>query len=189
MNNTNAMPCGSQHFSSQWSVFEHHNVLNIYKDYSVTHTSYRITQSSIYESMISDKRVKDTVKSVLKDKLSEMGVLTGEQSQSDTGGLSPALHYMATGGLTFEQQREMLVLQLDHDKLKQRAEIEKQLAVERLRVQTEEAKLALQQCRLDLIRSGKVSLRPGSDRSHLMFWVIYGCYQSLMKETRRRFSL
>jgi len=74
-----------------------------------------------YEIIISDKGLKDTVKRVFKDKLSEMGVLTAEQSQPDTVDLSPALLCMATGGLTFEQQREMLVLQLEHDKLRWRS--------------------------------------------------------------------
>lgn len=49
----------------------------------------------------------------------------------------------------------MLLLQLKHDKIKQQAEIEKQLAVEKLRYQTEQAKLSLQQYKLDLIKSGK----------------------------------
>lgn len=110
-----------------------------------------------YKVDIPDKRLKDNVKSILKANLSAMGVLAVGSDQSldptNTAGLSPPL---ATGGLTIEQQKEMLMLQLQHDKMKHDAEIEKQLAVEKLRFQAELAKVALEQYKLDLIKSGKL---------------------------------
>ncbi len=69
-------------------------------------------------------------------------------------GLVPSL--VATANLTFEQQKEMLMLQLKHDEMIKKAEIEKQLAVEKLRYQTEQTKLSLQQYKLDLIKSGQL---------------------------------
>ena len=59
---------------------------------------------------------------------------------SPVAGLSPRL----TSGLTFEQQKELLMLQLDHDKFKLKAELEKELAVEKMRQQTEQAKLDME---------------------------------------------
>ncbi len=107
-----------------------------------------------YEVEISDKRLKDTVKGILKANLSEMGVLTVTvQLPGLSGGLAPSL--VATNNLTFEQQKELLMLQLEHDKLIKAAEIEKQLAADKLRYQTEQTKLSLQQYRFDLIKSGK----------------------------------
>lgn len=49
-------------------------------------------------------------------------------------GVSPPV---TAGGLTFEQQKELLLLQLEHNKMKYSAEVEKQLAVEKLHSQTE----------------------------------------------------
>lgn len=48
------------------------------------------------------------------------------------------------------------MLQLERDKKKQKAEIEKQLAVEKLCYQTEQAKFSIQQYKLHLIKSGKL---------------------------------
>ncbi|CAL8310705.1 unnamed protein product [Gadus morhua 'NCC'] len=56
--------------------------------------------------------------------------------------------------LTFEQQKELLLLQLEHAKTLKSVEIEKQIAVEKLRYQTEQAKLSVEQSRLELLRAG-----------------------------------
>ena len=103
-----------------------------------------------FEIDISDRRLKDTVKSILTANLTEMGVLAVECPPD--AGVSPPFN--AASNFTFEQQKEVLKLQLEHDKLRQ-VEIEQQLAIERLRFQTEQAKLQLQQYRLDLMKSGK----------------------------------
>lgn len=74
---------------------------------------------------IGDKRLKDTVKSVLKANLFERKVLEeGTEISSlpctvDAVSINPS-----TCVLTFEQQKEMLILQLRHDEVMQKAEIE-----------------------------------------------------------------
>lgn len=60
--------------------------------------------------------------------LTEMGVLAVECPPD--AGVSPLFN--AASNFTFEQQKEVLKLQLEHDKLRQ-VEIEQQLAIERLR--------------------------------------------------------
>lgn len=51
----------------------------------------------------------------------------------------------------------MLMLQLKHEEMIKKAEAEKQLMVEKLHFEMEQAKLNLQQYRLDLIKSGKLA--------------------------------
>lgn len=97
---------------------------------------------------VGDDRLKDAVRSILKAYLADMGVLAEE-----SGGPLPPL---AASNLTFEQKKEMLLLQLEHDKLKQRTKIEKQIAIEKMCCEMEQAKLSLQRCRLDLITNGKM---------------------------------
>lgn len=67
-----------------------------------------------------------------------------------------------SGNLIFEQQKELLLLQLSHEKDKQwleleRLEMKKQVAIERLRCETEQAKIDLQATRLRLVKDGKLS--------------------------------
>lgn len=75
-----------------------------------------------FEIDISDRRLKDTVKSILTANLTEMGVLAGEPVCPPEAGFSPP--FIATSNFTFEQQKEVLKLQLEHDKMRQ-VEIEK----------------------------------------------------------------
>lgn len=60
----------------------------------------------------------------------------------------------ATTNLTFEQQKEILMFQLKHDEMMQKAETDKQLKVETLCFETEQAKLPLEPHRLELIKNG-----------------------------------
>ncbi len=73
-----------------------------------------------------------------------------------------------THGLTFEQQKEMLVLQLEHEKMKHELEIKseemkheleikRQIEVERIRQESEKARLDLEKSRLSMIRDGKLT--------------------------------
>lgn len=111
---------------------------------------------------IGDKRLKDTVKSVLKANLFERKVLEeGTEISSLACTVDAASINPSACALTFEQQREMLILQLRHDEVMQKAEIEKQLHVEKLHFETEQAKIALEQHRLELIKDGTLT----SDRS------------------------
>ncbi|XP_030294105.1 uncharacterized protein LOC115594274 [Sparus aurata] len=111
-----------------------------------------------YDIDISDKRLKDTVKSILRANLSEMGVLTGGAQplglDKVEGLASPVVTVGGLSSLTFEQQRELLLLQLEHDKIMKTAEMDKQIAVEKLRYQTEQTKLSLEQSRLELLKGG-----------------------------------
>lgn len=106
-----------------------------------------------FEIDVSDRWLKDTVKSILTANLTEMGVLAVEPVCPPDAGFSPP--FIAASNFTFKQQKEVLKLQLEHDKMRQ-VEIEKQLAIEKLRFQTEQAKLQLQQYKLDLMKSGKL---------------------------------
>lgn len=80
-----------------------------------------------------------------------------------------SVELLSSLGLTFEQPQKLLLLQLQHEKIQQQAEIEKQL-VEKLHQQTEQAKLNLQQYRLDLIGSvtlvAEVDVELGSPFQH-----------------------
>lgn len=51
---------------------------------------------------------------------------------------------MQTQGLTFEQQKELLLLQLQHDWLKHEVQIKKQVEIERIRQETETERARLE---------------------------------------------
>lgn len=120
-------------------------------------------------SGLGDKRRKDTVKSAVKLQLVEKGVLvTGQQK---TGQPVTVPLGVFPGNLTFEQQKELMSLQISFEKEKQELELEKQkmdmekhkleadkqVEIERLRRETEQAKTDLQNTRLTLVKEGKLS--------------------------------
>lgn len=78
------------------------------------------------------------------------------------GVLSP-LHQST--GLSFEQQEELLLLQIEHEKLNHEAEVEKQLTLEKMKYETEQARVTLERERL--IREGRLGSEadqgPGGD--------------------------
>ncbi len=97
--------------------------------------------------VVGDKRIKETIKSAIKSKLLVAGIVSkADFSQSPT-----------THGLTFEQQKEMLMLQLDHEKMKHELDIKKQLEVEKMRQSIEKAKIDLEGDRLLMVREGLLS--------------------------------
>ncbi|KAK0132145.1 hypothetical protein N1851_033069 [Merluccius polli] len=59
-------------------------------------------------------------------------------------------------GFTFDQQKELLMLKLENDRFKIKAELEKKVTVERLRQETEQLKLEIEQSKIALIREGKI---------------------------------
>lgn len=71
----------------------------------------------------------------------------------------PLLHQGV--GLTFEQQRELLLLQMEHEKLKHRVEVDKQLALEKMKIDTKQPGITLELEKLALITEGKLSLEAG----------------------------
>lgn len=94
-----------------------------------------------YEIEISDKHLKDTVKSILKANLKDKDVLeVGPAEISPPGKVVNAANVSssvyATTSLTFEQQKEMLILKLKHDEMIKKVEIDQQLMVEKLCFET-----------------------------------------------------
>ena len=70
-----------------------------------------------------------------------------ERPSSATGVVLPPSFPVT--GLSLNQWKELLLLQLEHDKFK--AEVEKELAVEKMHQSTEQACLDLEQCWFDLV--------------------------------------
>ena len=88
-----------------------------------------------YEIVISDKRLKDTVKSILKANLQERKVLPGKPGS--VVGDAPG-----STSFTFEQQKELLLLQMAHDKMK---------------CEAEQDRISLEREKLSLLREGRLS--------------------------------
>ncbi|XP_055721489.1 uncharacterized protein LOC129813225 [Salvelinus fontinalis] len=115
-----------------------------------------------YKVEISDKRLKNSIRLILKANLMESGVLevtTGPASaeESSPRNVTMAIPSVSPSSLLFEQQKELLLLQLEHDREKlnhDRVKYEKELAFKQ---DMEMAKIKLQQERIELIREGKIS--------------------------------
>lgn len=115
-----------------------------------------------YAVDVGDRRRKESVKSSLKAGLIQMGVLKAEVAGRGVTGVDvPSLQGAgSTAGFTFEQQRELVLLRM---KLETEREMEMEklrrdqlLAVEKMRQETEQAKIELQRHKLALISDGKV---------------------------------
>lgn len=91
-----------------------------------------------YSIEVEPKRTKENLKSIIKANLQESGVLMDGKGES---GVS-----ISMTGLTFEQQKELLLLKLDHEK-----------ELEKIKYKKEQLKLDLEMQKLTLIREGKVS--------------------------------
>ncbi|KAG1932777.1 hypothetical protein F2P79_020923 [Pimephales promelas] len=99
-----------------------------------------------------DKRIKENIKMTVKAELIERGIITEEIEDPSP---IPTIKPIQVQGLTFEQQKELLVMQMDHEKLKHELEIKKQIELERIRQQTEKSKLDLEEYRLSLGEEGR----------------------------------
>lgn len=77
---------------------------------------------------IGTNRLKETVKSILKANLIEEGILVAEKPK-----LLSSVPMSSMTNLTFEQQKELLMMQMQHEKCIQQRELE----VEVLKQQTE----------------------------------------------------
>lgn len=104
----------------------------------------------------------------MKENLFEIKVLTADPSAVSPDTLL-SLPLLATG-LTFDQQKELFMLQLEHDKFKLRVEVEKELEVEKMRQRTEQAKLEMEQARLEVIKEGKLLAGGGFNREMALFF-------------------
>ncbi len=99
--------------------------------------------AEFYEIKISDKRFKEsTIKIELKNKLMEKGILPTEMEQTEDVQIQSvsASQYV----LTFDLQKELLLLQMDHERMKQQSEQDK-LELEKARMELEYLKLKLSQ--------------------------------------------
>lgn len=98
-----------------------------------------------YEVKLSDKRIKESsIKTELRNKLVDKKVLTAEMSESDQHVKS----LTTQSALTFDQQKELLLLQMEHEKIKQKSERDK--------IELDKARMDLQYLKLKLIEEGKV---------------------------------
>lgn len=75
-----------------------------------------------YGIEISDKRLKENIESILSASLIEAGILPCVASLTRPAPFTPVLLVSST--LTFEQQKELLVLQFEHDTARQRTDLE-----------------------------------------------------------------
>ena len=119
---------------------------------------------------IAATRLKDTIKRILKATLMEEGVLA-----SDEGKGLPSTMVSPGGSLTFDQQKELMLIQMEHEKTKmeyelalektkmenelalEKTKMDKELALEAMKQRTEQAKLDIEQFKLDLVREGKMA--------------------------------
>ena len=105
-----------------------------------------------YEVEITDKRLKETVKSILKANLEEMGVLEDYPVTKKKSAEVVSQDKLPTSQVfTFEQQKELLMLQSEQERLK----LEQELQMERLRV--EQSRLEIERSKLELIKEGKLT--------------------------------
>lgn len=112
---------------------------------------------------------KENIKVALKSKLVEIGVMTADLVVN-----SPATNIIPiqTHELTFEQQKELLLIQMEHDPYKHNLEIErKKIDMEMIRQQTEQIKLD---------RERHLSLGIDAYRSDLVGQVSLVCQQTNM---------
>ncbi|KAK0131239.1 hypothetical protein N1851_034061 [Merluccius polli] len=86
--------------------------------------------SDHYSVAVIDRRQKDDIKIALRLKLVELGVLASGPvpASPPTVGMP-----FQTQGLTYEQQKELLLLQLEHEKCKYEMEAKKQIELEMIR--------------------------------------------------------
>lgn len=125
-----------------------------------------------YKIEISDKRLKDIIKSILRANVYDMNVLPAAAGAAgvvkNAAGLSSPVGQSSIA-LSFEQQRELLLLQMEHEKLKHKVQVEKELALENMKFDIEQARITLEHEKLSLIREGRLSQGasqgPGGDSS------------------------
>ncbi|XP_060777490.1 uncharacterized protein LOC132886624 isoform X1 [Neoarius graeffei] len=107
-----------------------------------------------YQVEVNGQFAKDKVKAIVKSNLVATGVLIEREPVSITSPLAISME-----GLSFDQRKELLLLQIQHEKYKIEAEFQKDLAVEKLRQETEQTRLDLEH-KLQVIREGKITPAP-----------------------------
>lgn len=152
--------------------------------------------ASHYGIDVPDKCHKEELKGVVLSYLFDQGVLHKSEPRMELAPESesaPAV--MDAAGLTFEQRKELLLLQYEQVKMQKRMDKEQELELERLRHNPERMKLDLERSRLQLIQEGKLTpagldvssgvsdLSGGEVAANLRF------FQNLMSVTLTPFSL
>lgn len=97
-----------------------------------------------YSVAVDARRTKETLKSIVKANLQEEGVLKAEDGKSGISASVP--------GLTFEQQKELLMLKLEHEQ-----------QLEKMKYKMEQMKLEVEQQKLGLIKAGALSADTGKE--------------------------
>ena len=98
-----------------------------------------VTIAEYYELDVGDKRMKENIKAIVKANLFETGVLRPKLQVSGAGlDVSDAL--LSEVGLTFEQRRELLLLETERERAKTERE---KFVMERKRLELEERRLSL----------------------------------------------
>lgn len=124
-----------------------------------------------YDIAVGDKRLKENVKVILKENVYDMGVLIPPKKSPSSANRAGAVSQTSLSDLSlnFEQQKEMLrlrmQLELELERVRQQADLEKALALEKMRQQTEMARLDLESERLSLIKEGKLCDMSRSEES------------------------
>lgn len=119
-----------------------------------------------YGINVSGKGSKQEISNAIVTALIKKGVLgEGELQSGFSVNSKPELFSTPFDGLTFEQRKELMLLQFEQEQMRMKAEAEKEIELERVRQETEKMKLELQQYKLHLIRDGKINDAPSGDQS------------------------
>ena len=101
-----------------------------------------------YKVDVGDKRRKiETIRTILIANLKDSEVLSVKDEEGEQQPLP-----IQKANLSFEQQKELMLIQLEMDRNRHQNEIE----VEKMRQKTEQAKINLQREKLELVREGKI---------------------------------
>lgn len=107
--------------------------------------------------IVAGKLRKDELRNLVLSALVDQGVLPQSEKEVCEAQLGPSLESLAAAphspGWTFEQQKELLALQFEQDKLRR----QEMFDLEKMRQNTERMKLDLEHSRLQLIREGRLS--------------------------------
>lgn len=102
--------------------------------------------------VLGDKRLKENIKDTIRAELVGSGWIPEDKPVLPTCSLVSS--FIQTLGLTFEQQKELLVLQFENQKNKHKLEIKKQIEFERMHQEMDRAKMDLERSRLAMIKDG-----------------------------------
>ena len=130
-----------------------------------------------YNMYVLDKRLKENVKAIVMANLYDLGLKKSMTVPLDERTAAVSVDAQDAGSnLTFEQQKELLTLKFQSEKLKEleleqlrrKADLGKTLALEKLRQHTELARLDLETQRMTLIKEGRLPGGRGGDSGDIV---------------------